>query len=220
MRAWIIGNGPSLNQTPLHRLTEEVTFGLNKIHLLYPKTKWRPTYWCSFDRRHQTGSAWFDDVLLHLKLGEECFVRDDILCGNDIPDVPNLHREHACGHMSPMDSTQPEQFGGAWHLPQLCRTGGSALMAIQLAVRMGYGPLYVVGCDLGYKDADNQNWFVKDYLPPDTYKAEQARRFNKLLEDMHRIAKSECDVRGINIYNAGVGGDLRAYPRVKFEEVL
>lgn len=93
-------------------------------------------------------------------------------------------------------------------------------MAIQLAVRMGYAPIYVLGCDLGYKDADNQNWFAKGYLPPDAYKADQARRWNALLEGAHGIAKRECDNLGIGIFNAGIGGDLKAYPRVKLEDIL
>jgi hypothetical protein len=161
-----------------------------------------------------------EDILKHLSFGEECYIRDDIECASDIPDAPNLHRETVCEHRSPMDSTNPAEFGGPWHLPQLCRYGGSALMAIQLAVRLGYSPLYVIGCDLGYRDADNQNWFARDYLPPDAYKADQARRWNALLEEAHGIAKMECDKRGIGIFNAGLGGDLRAYPRVSLEEVL
>jgi len=93
-------------------------------------------------------------------------------------------------------------------------------MAVQLAVRMGYDELYVVGCDLGYRDADNQNWFIRGYLPPDAYKAEQARRWNRVLEEAHRNAKNECDNLGIKIFNAGIGGDLMAYRRVKLETVL
>jgi len=217
-RAFVIGNGPSLNKTPLDRLIGEATFGLNRIHLIYQRTGWRPTYWCAFDRTRQSQGVWQEDIIKHLDWGEECFIRADIQC--EVPDRPNLHREVVCGHKSPMDSTNPEEFGGPWHLPQLCRYGGSALMAIQLAVRMGHAPIYVLGCDLGYRDADNQNWFIKGYLPPDAYKEEQARRWNRLLEEAHGIAKQECDARGIGIFNAGIGGDLRAYPRVKLESIL
>ena len=38
-RAFIIGNGPSLKQTDLSKLKNEITFGMNRIYLL-------------FDRRH------------------------------------------------------------------------------------------------------------------------------------------------------------------------
>ncbi|MFA5808761.1 MAG: hypothetical protein WC935_00305 [Thermoleophilia bacterium] len=85
---------------------------------------------------------------------------------------------------------------------------------------MGYDELYVVGCDLGYRDADNQNWFIRGYLPPDAYKAEQARRWNRVLEEAHGIAMQECQKRGVKIANAGIGGELRAYPRVRLEDIL
>lgn len=43
-RCVIVGNGPSLNKTNLNLLENEITFGLNKIFLLFPKVKFRPTY--------------------------------------------------------------------------------------------------------------------------------------------------------------------------------
>src|SRR5512135_3468908 len=36
-RAFIIGNGPSLNQTDLSKLKGQFTFGLNRIYLMFPK---------------------------------------------------------------------------------------------------------------------------------------------------------------------------------------
>src|SRR5512142_2825775 len=36
-RAFIIGNGPSLNQTDLSKLRDEFTFGLNRIYLMFPR---------------------------------------------------------------------------------------------------------------------------------------------------------------------------------------
>ncbi len=38
----VIGNGPSLNQTPLHEFTHVPAIGMNKIDMLYPRTTWRP----------------------------------------------------------------------------------------------------------------------------------------------------------------------------------
>ena len=44
-RCVIIGNGPSLNRMDLSFLENEITFGLNRIHLLFEKWKFRPTYY-------------------------------------------------------------------------------------------------------------------------------------------------------------------------------
>ncbi|NNC51318.1 MAG: DUF115 domain-containing protein, partial [Flaviramulus sp.] len=39
----IVGNGPSLNKTPLDKVSPKyVSIGMNKINLLYEKTSWRP----------------------------------------------------------------------------------------------------------------------------------------------------------------------------------
>jgi hypothetical protein len=48
-RAFIIGNGPSLEISDLDRLRDEVTFGSNKIYLAFEKTEWRPTYYSVID---------------------------------------------------------------------------------------------------------------------------------------------------------------------------
>ena len=38
----IVGNGPSLNKTPLDRFEGVYSIGMNKIDLLFSKTSWRP----------------------------------------------------------------------------------------------------------------------------------------------------------------------------------
>lgn len=38
----VVGNGPSLNRTPLHEFSHLPAIGMNKIDLLYRRTSWRP----------------------------------------------------------------------------------------------------------------------------------------------------------------------------------
>jgi len=49
-RAFILGNGPSLQVADLDRLKGEITFASNKIYLAFGQTEWRPTYYFVFDR--------------------------------------------------------------------------------------------------------------------------------------------------------------------------
>ena len=44
-RCFIIGNGPSLKQTDLTKLTNEYTFGLNRIYLAFPEMGFETTYY-------------------------------------------------------------------------------------------------------------------------------------------------------------------------------
>ncbi len=46
-RAFIIGNGPSLKQTDLTKLKNEITFGMNRIYLLFPELGFHTTYFCA-----------------------------------------------------------------------------------------------------------------------------------------------------------------------------
>ncbi|MDP6075069.1 MAG: hypothetical protein QGI26_08775, partial [Myxococcota bacterium] len=39
----IVGNGPSLNSTPLDDFSHIPAIGMNKIDLLYPRVEWRPS---------------------------------------------------------------------------------------------------------------------------------------------------------------------------------
>jgi hypothetical protein len=46
-RCFIIGNGPSLKQTDLSLLKDEVTFGMNRIYMLFPKLGFNANYYLS-----------------------------------------------------------------------------------------------------------------------------------------------------------------------------
>ena len=45
-RAFIIGNGPSLKQTDLGKLRNEITFGMNRIYLAFPDLGFTTSYMC------------------------------------------------------------------------------------------------------------------------------------------------------------------------------
>src|SRR3989304_1678691 len=46
-RCFILGNGPSLARTDLGLLRGDVTFGMNRIYLLYPSLRFQTTYYVS-----------------------------------------------------------------------------------------------------------------------------------------------------------------------------
>ena len=45
-RAFIIGNGPSLKQTDLSKLKNEITFAMNRFYLAFPELGFTSTYIC------------------------------------------------------------------------------------------------------------------------------------------------------------------------------
>ena len=48
-RCFIIGNGPSLQEMDLGKLKNEITFGLNRIYLLFPELGFSTTYYVSIN---------------------------------------------------------------------------------------------------------------------------------------------------------------------------
>jgi hypothetical protein len=236
-RIFLIGTGPSLNVTPLEKLQGEETFAINKIHLIYDKTTWRPTYlyYVDFTTRNK---RWKDPIDQNMGVVKHMWLLEDFRYGlpeghvnhKDFPpemaigDIPNVtwvprcekHRGYGMGHPKGMQE---------WHLPTICTAYNGISSMIQIAVMDGYEEIYLVGCDLGYQMDWTKNHFVEDYpqgnTPPNWWDAgfwAHADQINAM--HAHRIAKEECDARGVKIFNATVGGELETYPRVSLERLL
>jgi len=225
MRIFLIGNGPSLNDTPLDLLKDEETMAMNKIDLIYDKTEWRPTFYFRIDY-NSLDKDWKESVLANLAVCRAGFLWDMFRDGypkdhpnhNDLPDgigyQPNVtwlprcekHHYYSGGNSNGMTK---------WHFPDICTGVGGMSAMLQLAVRLGYEEIYLLGCDLGFTDDITKNHFDPSYQffdPRDVSKAQ-----NKNNEWLHKVAK-ECSP--VPIYNASVGGNLDTYPRVDIHEVL
>jgi hypothetical protein len=214
MRAFIVGNGPSLAKTNLDLLVGEVSFATNRIQLIYDRTDWRPSYYVRAEgmelHNEPDPAIWMGDFEAHL----------------DIPIFANLYFRNRLGY-TPENWTTIKSCAHydvnyddvrcphLWHLPVLCTFGSSVNVAIQLAVQMGYGPIYLVGCDLGYKDGEASH-FAKEYEAGYEKMLRPARYANYNTLVAHMIAKRSSPVP---IYNASFGGELEVYERVRLEDV-
>lgn len=48
-RVFLIGNGPSLNKTPLYLIQDEYIMCFNRFHLMYERLNWKPTFYTIVD---------------------------------------------------------------------------------------------------------------------------------------------------------------------------
>jgi hypothetical protein len=218
VRAFIVGTGPSLNITPLEKI-KDFSISVNRIHLIYPRTSWRPDAWIIADRSNTL--EWMGDIQFHLNQGYPCYVRDDIpshdleLREFWVREYPEYREFAECDHID-IDNNPPDD----WHLPQLCKYGGSVPAAVQLAVLYGATEIYAVGMDMGFKPHSTSNHFDPNYAPVDALRADKAIRATKTLEHAWGLARTYCEAHDITLRNGTQGGELKALERIDLKEVL
>jgi hypothetical protein len=235
-RIFLVGNGPSLARTNLDLIADEYSFGMNRVHLIYPKTKWRPTYfmWSDLPQREDDRTA----LLQHINSGEECYIRDDVaeqLLGKwhayPVPWIPELppnvhvwkrHSEH--GTLHPDKPGWPKEWCFPTAEDELCKIGTGMGPMMQQSIKLGFTELYLLGCDLDWhvltSDTDS-NHFNREYEVHLEVHAESKSKFNNDLgRAMHELAYAWCREHGIWAWNATDGGSLDVYPRVNLCDVL
>ena len=200
MRAFVVGNGSSLKHTNLEKLKREVSFACNNIHLIYPFTAWRPTHYV---RAEEAGALreedWGESVRVHLELGCEMWMNHMFGgSGNEIKTCSHYRR-----HFNEPDAPH------LWHLPVLCTFGSSVNVAVQIAHKKGYSPIYLVGCDLD----NNMDHFSDNYR----HGREQENRYAQMDALAAHLVASRS---GVDIQNATAGGSLEAFPRVEYESLF
>lgn len=199
MRHWILGNGASLNRTPLELLAGEITWGMNAIHLL----PFKPTHYFCMDV-NERDKNWQEAVRANLDC-ERVFLRSDwggMFQGNITwLDICKRHHWYAADNY--------RRRAESWHLPELCTAFGSMNVVMQLAVLNGATEICLVGCDLFDGQADH----FSDRYP--AFVDWQSR--NEIEQYIHAVCKRSSPVP---IYNCTIGGMLEAYPRRDFYEVI
>lgn len=220
-RAFIVGNGPSLSNTPLDRLIGEVSFATNRINLIYDQTDWRPTHYVRAEGlellRENKTRLWMEEVVYHIEHKDVttwmnshypcCLQREGV---SVVPDTLILPCQHY--RVNFYDEKCPVY----WHLPMLCSFGSSLHVAIQIAVTLGYGPLYLIGCDLGYVDGEPSH-FTPDYEVGYEGLLRPAQEANNDMLVAHLNARRSSPVP---IYNASIGGNLEVYERVDYNALF
>jgi len=212
-RAFIIGNGPSLRQTDLSRLRGEITFGLNRIYLLFPELGFSTTFLVSVNElvleqcvaeikslplpKFLTWRArrWFADD------PQAMFVDSDYTgCENFSPD--------AAGRLF-------EGFTVTY-------------VALQLAFFMGFSEVILVGVDHNFATRGPANATVTssgddpDHFTPNYF----GRGFRWQLPDLegseraYRLARSAYQQAGRKVLDATVGGKLNVFPKVNYPDLF
>ena len=219
-RAFLVGNGPSLNETPLEQLWEqgECTFAMNNISRIFPKTIWRPSFYFAVSSNMKV-SARRKYFVQPSYLNIPCFIERG--WKGIYPERPNVHFIY-CPYAKNTDNVAiwSDDCGVI-----VGRHATSMYSVMQIAVYLGFTELYLIGCDLGYKGFNrgepDPSHFDENYwegLHPFT--KEEAEKENNNMLRAHEYGKMMLEARGITIKNATVGGELEVYERVNIHDLL
>lgn len=211
-RHWVVGTGKSLLNTPLDLLKDEITWGVNRIHLFYGHTSWRPNYFAMVDFNSQNPQGyWRECIAKHWK--QKKYLWDGFRDGHPYmdfkpleEDVPNTVWIPRCKQHHYYMGDNLSHRAESWHLPEICTAYSGLFVAIQGAVLEGATEIYLLGCDL-YESDYRQNFFTENYTNDPRPRNELD---NANMIQGHKVAKLSCPVP---IYNATVGGKLEVHER-------
>jgi len=201
-RAFIIGTGPSLLETNLSSLKEEITFGVNGL-CLYDGLDFDPTYYCISDPEAYKKFGKYAEQLSSIKF-------------LSVPPCPRPPRGNWI--QIPLDRTHQVMngyFAGTGKHMLKTYWGRTVVidLCLQLAFYMGFAKVYLVGCDCGpshgrlhaYDDPMERK--VSTPYHPDIFKS-------------YKVCRHVFQLAGREIVNATVGGRLEVFKRQKLEDVL
>lgn len=230
-RCFIIGNGPSLKPEDLDRIQGEITFAANRIYMIFPKTSWRPTFYCVQD----------ENVLLEMEK------RDLEKTANESQST--FMRMHSFRKIKKNKiNIRNLVYIPIWVYQLKSRSApftkkadryiydGSTVtyMSMQLAAYMGFQEIYLIGVDnnFPYRMEEDGKVIVNDlnvdshfYDGAENNRGNDAwkRRSNnyKFVTNSYQSAEDFSRKDGtFRIYNATRGGILEVFERVDLDEVI
>lgn len=210
-RCFIMGNGPSLKNMDLSLLKNEVTFGLNRIYLMFDKMPSAPTYYVCVN---ELVLEQFSTEIQALSMPKFLNWNRRSYFNLDDPNISFIKLSLALRDGFNQEVSRPFYSGGT-----------VTYVAIQLAYIMGFSTIVLIGVDHSFKDKgvpnttevrtadEDVNHFHPDYFPkgskwqlPDLMRSELA----------YTIAREEIEKHGKRIVDATENGKLKVFAKAAF----
>ncbi len=223
-RVFVIGNGPSLNKTPLYLLKNEYTVCFNRINLMFERNGWIPSFYM------------ITDDLVVRDMVEE--VNNDILPKVKYGFFPDLHPYNINfqRYIKKRDNVlwiKTDKPGFTIDLPN-CGINNTVVNAgLQIMAYLGFKEIYLLGVDasIAFSDhktkTDNQRELTSEADDPNHFDPRYFGKGRKYhyqpmyeIVEKFKVAKSFLENLGIKIINAGVNGKLEVYKRQSLESIL
>ena len=223
-RIFLIGNGPSLNKTPLYLLKQEHVFCFNRFILMFERLDYVPQYYACIDDR--VLSTIPQDI-------EELSGKVKYLF------LPYIHPSSAKNFYKLFKKLKNlywlilNKFSYSLDLPYAGVNKSVTNCSLQIAAFMGFKEIYLLGVDMDYEDhksvvrENNRDWTSKEDDDPNhfdpRYFGKGTKYHHPRLDETFRKweeAKIFFKKKGVKIYNATVGGKLEVFNRVNLSDVI
>lgn len=212
-RCFILGNGPSLKNTDLSLLKNEITFGMNRIYLIFPEIGFPTSYYLAINTLVIEQCA---NEIMALEI--PCFVswRGRKWLRSD-PDIIYLDTDY----------TPPPTFS-ADVAGRVFEGSTVSYAAMQLAYHMGFEEVILVGVDHSFTTKGDPNvTIVSNGEDPNHFSAEYfGKGFRWQLPDLeasekaYRMAREAFEVSNRRILDATIGGKLDVFPKVNYKDLF
>ena len=211
-RCFIVATGPSLKNTDLRYLSNEITFGVNRLYLYFDQTEFRPTYYVVMDK------IVFDQYSEDIRqLSMPMFLNWNRrrFFGKKKSDIIYLKSKMVVNDFFQYDLTKPMVVGGT-----------VTFAALQLAYYMGFQEVIFVGLDHNYVKSgvsksglevvttdQDQNHFHPQYA---------AKGSKRGIPDLLRseidfeLARKAFEADGRQVYDATIGGKCTIFQKVDY----
>lgn len=222
-RAFLIGNGPSLNLTELYLLRNEATMCFNRFDLMLERLNWLPTFYTTIDDRVLLDTTEVANRMS--ELASHAFFPDiHPYC----VDFRHLIHKRPNVHWLFLDKASFSD-----QLPYCGINKTVANVGIQILAYLGFKEINLLGMDMTYSvpktarvenprdvtatEDDDESHFDPRYFG-------KGRRFHVPMLDetfrKFREARAYFESRGVRIRNATVGGALHEFPRATLDKTL
>jgi hypothetical protein len=211
-RAFIIGNGPSLKQMDLSPLKDEVTFGLNRIYLLFPELGFTTSYYLAINK------LVIEQCAAEIQAGVPGLKFVSYDARRWMPFSPEI--VYLYSRDGPRFYTDLAK--GIWQGATVTFT------AMQVAHYLGIRQLILIGVDHNYSAQGKPHaTVISSGADPDHFDERYfGRGFRWQLPDLelselaYRLAKEQFEKSGGEIVDATRGGKLDVFRKVDYESLF
>lgn len=231
-RGVVIANGPSLKETPLHRLKDELTIGCNGIYKLFPELRFPVTYYMTEDKvQTELRSREIEAMRGPLKFAAISNA-DSFSFYNDI----NYFQTVSSWDIEDIESQQPVETSFSTNFDQFVVLGGTiTYIMLQFAYHLGLNPVYLVGLDHSYGRLSQLYPPGKIEITPENFDLVRECHFSEeyysvgdrigvphvaLQEAAYKKARQVYEAAGREIINLSVESQLDVFQKGEFSKVF